>query len=126
MNGIIAWFARNHVAANLLMGLMIVGGVFSLPNIQQRSFPDINIDVVKQCDWELQIFPPALTVNFDVKTLWCLTDFNRCNIAYLCLIQKAHHIVTSKSFRSAEFSPMLTMEIFFQFGGQMTLDWNRI
>ena len=46
MNGIIAWFAHNHVAANLLMGLMIVGGLFALPNIQQRSFPDINIDVV--------------------------------------------------------------------------------
>jgi multidrug efflux pump subunit AcrB len=46
VNGIIAWFAHNHVAANLLMGLMIVGGLFALPNIQQRSFPDINIDVV--------------------------------------------------------------------------------
>jgi multidrug efflux pump subunit AcrB len=46
VNGIIAWFAHNHVAANLLMGLMIVGGLFALPSIQQRSFPDINIDVV--------------------------------------------------------------------------------
>lgn len=46
MNGIIAWFARNHVAANLLMFLMIAGGVVALPTIQQRSFPDIDIDVV--------------------------------------------------------------------------------
>ncbi|MFP6654660.1 MAG: efflux RND transporter permease subunit, partial [Myxococcota bacterium] len=46
MNQIIAWFARNHVAANLLMALMIFGGLFSLPNIQQKTFPDIDINVI--------------------------------------------------------------------------------
>ena len=46
MNGVIAWFARNHVAANLLMALMAVGGLVSLPNIQQRTFPDIDINVI--------------------------------------------------------------------------------
>ena len=39
MTRAIAWFARNHVAANLLMALMIIGGVVSLPVIQQRAFP---------------------------------------------------------------------------------------
>ena len=46
MKGIIAWFAHNHVAANLLMFLMIVGGLFAMPSIQQKSFPDIDVDVV--------------------------------------------------------------------------------
>jgi multidrug efflux pump subunit AcrB len=46
MRGVIAWFARNHVAANLVMLLMIAGGLLALPNIRQRSFPDINVDVV--------------------------------------------------------------------------------
>jgi len=46
MNRVIAWFARNHVAANLLMGLMVVGGLVSLPKIQQKTFPDININVI--------------------------------------------------------------------------------
>jgi len=46
MNGAIAWFARNHVAANLLMALMVIGGLVSLPNIQQRTFPDIQVDVI--------------------------------------------------------------------------------
>ncbi|MBC8187424.1 MAG: efflux RND transporter permease subunit [Proteobacteria bacterium] len=46
MNRVIAWFARNHVAANLLMALMIFGGLFSLPNIQQKTFPDIDINVI--------------------------------------------------------------------------------
>jgi multidrug efflux pump subunit AcrB len=46
MNGIIAWFARNHVAANLLMFLMVAAGLMALPNIQQKSFPDIDFDVI--------------------------------------------------------------------------------
>ncbi|HEB89242.1 MAG TPA: efflux RND transporter permease subunit [Deltaproteobacteria bacterium] len=46
MKGMIAWFARNHVAANLLMATMAVGGLVSLPNIQQKTFPDIDINVI--------------------------------------------------------------------------------
>ena len=46
MTRAIAWFARNHVAANLLMALMIIGGVVSLPVIQQRAFPEIEVDVI--------------------------------------------------------------------------------
>ncbi len=47
MKGIIAWFARNHVAANLLMVLLIAVGIGSIPTIQQKSFPDINVEVVQ-------------------------------------------------------------------------------
>jgi multidrug efflux pump subunit AcrB len=46
VKGIIDWFARNGVAANLLMVLIIAGGLVALPQIQQKSFPDINIEVV--------------------------------------------------------------------------------
>ena len=46
MNGPIEWFARNHVAANLLFLLMVVGGIAAIPSIRQVSFPDINIDTV--------------------------------------------------------------------------------
>ncbi|MEM9174287.1 MAG: efflux RND transporter permease subunit [Myxococcota bacterium] len=46
MTRAIAWFARNHVAANLLMALMIIGGLASLPAIQQRAFPEIHVDVI--------------------------------------------------------------------------------
>jgi len=42
----IAWFARNHVAANLLMAAMAVGGLVMLSSIQQKTFPDIDIDVI--------------------------------------------------------------------------------
>jgi multidrug efflux pump subunit AcrB len=46
MNGVIAWFARNHVAANLLMALMLLGGLFALPSIEQRAFPELTVDVI--------------------------------------------------------------------------------
>jgi multidrug efflux pump subunit AcrB len=46
VNRAIAWFARNHVAANLLMALMVIGGLVSLPRIQQKTFPDINVDII--------------------------------------------------------------------------------
>ncbi len=46
MKPIIAWFANNHVAANLLMGLIIMGGLVSLPQMPRKSFPDIDIPVI--------------------------------------------------------------------------------
>ncbi len=46
MNGPIEWFARNHVAANLLLMMMLVGGIAALPTIQQKIFPDIDIDII--------------------------------------------------------------------------------
>jgi multidrug efflux pump subunit AcrB len=46
MNGPIEWFARNHVAANLLLLLMVVGGIAALPTIQQKIFPDIDVDII--------------------------------------------------------------------------------
>lgn len=41
MNGVIRWFASNPVAANLLMIMMLVAGLFSLPIIQQQMFPEL-------------------------------------------------------------------------------------
>ena len=46
MNGVIAWFARNHVAANLMMLLLVVAGLTALPSIQQKTFPDIQVDMI--------------------------------------------------------------------------------
>lgn len=46
MKPIIAWFANNHVAANLLMMLIILAGLVTLPQMQRKSFPDIDIPVI--------------------------------------------------------------------------------
>jgi len=44
--GIIAWFARNHVAANLLMWILLVGGVFGAISIHKQVFPTFEFNVI--------------------------------------------------------------------------------
>ncbi|MBW2278651.1 MAG: efflux RND transporter permease subunit, partial [Deltaproteobacteria bacterium] len=46
MNRTIAWFAENHVAANLLMALLLVGGLFTLPGIRQEVFPELDLPAI--------------------------------------------------------------------------------
>ena len=47
MNRAIVWFATNHVAANLLMALVIAGGLLTLPQIKQEVFPEISLPVIR-------------------------------------------------------------------------------
>lgn len=46
MKPIIAWFGNNHVAANLLMGLIILAGFISMPNMPMKPFPDIDLPLI--------------------------------------------------------------------------------
>ena len=46
MHRAIAWFSQNIVAANLLMAILIVGGVMSLWTVHQEEFPNIEVEVV--------------------------------------------------------------------------------
>jgi multidrug efflux pump subunit AcrB len=45
--GLIAWFARNHVAANLLMLAVVVVGLIVARNIRQEIYPLFEIDTVE-------------------------------------------------------------------------------
>jgi multidrug efflux pump subunit AcrB len=47
MKRAIAWFAENHVSANLLMVLLVAGGLAALPTINQKIFPDIEVEVIQ-------------------------------------------------------------------------------
>ena len=47
MNGAIRWMAENHVAANLLMLVFIVGGLITGFDIKQEVFPDVNLDRIQ-------------------------------------------------------------------------------
>ncbi|MEL6365429.1 MAG: efflux RND transporter permease subunit [Pseudomonadota bacterium] len=44
MNGLIAWWARNSVAANLLMIALFAGGVYGYFNIEREVFPSVEVD----------------------------------------------------------------------------------
>ncbi len=44
--GIIAWFAHNHVATNLLMGIIMLAGIVTASTIKKEVFPEFAIDMV--------------------------------------------------------------------------------
>ncbi|HKL25602.1 MAG TPA: efflux RND transporter permease subunit [Desulfuromonadales bacterium] len=46
MNQAIRWMTRNHVAANLLMLVLIVGGLIMGTRVKQEVFPEVNLDRV--------------------------------------------------------------------------------
>lgn len=45
--GIIAWFVRNSVAANLLMAFIIMAGLVSAWTIKKKIFPDFDINTIR-------------------------------------------------------------------------------
>ena len=45
--GIIAWFAANHVAANLLMIMIIVGGLITVGTIRKETNPDLEFNMIQ-------------------------------------------------------------------------------
>ena len=46
MKGMISWFAKNSVAANLLMVLIIVSGAISIISINSEVFPTIDLEMI--------------------------------------------------------------------------------
>ncbi|MEC7468278.1 MAG: efflux RND transporter permease subunit, partial [Pseudomonadota bacterium] len=44
--GMIAWFARNNVAANLLMWILLIGGLFGAMSIQKQVFPNFEVNII--------------------------------------------------------------------------------
>ncbi|MCZ6474864.1 MAG: efflux RND transporter permease subunit [Gammaproteobacteria bacterium] len=47
MTRIIAWFVGNPVAANLLMMILVVGGLISLTQVKQEEFPEIDLGLIQ-------------------------------------------------------------------------------
>ncbi|RMF94498.1 MAG: efflux RND transporter permease subunit [Candidatus Schekmanbacteria bacterium] len=47
MKKAIEWMAKNHVAANLLMLLLIVGGLINAFSIKQEIFPEMTLDMIQ-------------------------------------------------------------------------------
>ncbi|MGB6135306.1 MAG: efflux RND transporter permease subunit, partial [Shewanella sp.] len=45
--GLIAWFARNSVAANLLMIIILIGGLLTASTIRKQFFPEVEINWIE-------------------------------------------------------------------------------
>ncbi len=46
MKRLITWFIDNSIAANLLMGVLVVAGTATLLSIRQEEFPNIELEIV--------------------------------------------------------------------------------
>ncbi|MCK4911409.1 MAG: efflux RND transporter permease subunit, partial [Thermodesulfovibrionales bacterium] len=47
MKSAVKWMAGNHVAANLLMLIFVVGGLVMSFSIKQEVFPEIELDSIR-------------------------------------------------------------------------------
>ena len=47
MNGPVTWFIKNPIAGNLLMVLLIIGGVASIPKLDKQFFPTPEINQIE-------------------------------------------------------------------------------
>ena len=47
VRGLIGWFASNHVAANLMMIGLIIGGVVALFMLKKETMPEFNTDRIQ-------------------------------------------------------------------------------
>ena len=46
MNAIVAWFVHNRVAANLLMAVIVGGGLMALPDIREEVVPELDPEII--------------------------------------------------------------------------------
>ena len=80
--GIISYFTRHHTAANLLLVVLVISGLFAIPQMRAQFFPDIVIDDINiQVSWEgagaedvdaaiVQVLEPALQGVEGVAETW--------------------------------------------------------
>ena len=45
-NGAVAWFARNPVAANLMMVFIIVSGLIATTTVKEDAYPEVELDLI--------------------------------------------------------------------------------
>ena len=47
MRSSVSWMANNHVTANLLMGFLILSGLFSMMQTKKETFPEMSLDQIQ-------------------------------------------------------------------------------
>ena len=47
MKAPVSWMAKNHVAANLLMGFIMLSGLFAMMQTKKETFPEMSLDQVQ-------------------------------------------------------------------------------
>ena len=47
MKAPVSWMAKNHVAANLFMGFIMLSGLFSMMQTKKETFPEMSLDQIQ-------------------------------------------------------------------------------
>lgn len=74
--GIIAWFARNSVAANLLMWALLIGGLFSAVLINKEVFPSFNLNLLSISVAYPGAAPQEIEEGINIKIEEAIQDIN--------------------------------------------------
>ncbi|AVV83597.1 acriflavin resistance protein [Shewanella putrefaciens] len=74
--GIIAWFARNSVAANLLMWALLIGGLFSTVLINKEVFPSFNLNLLSISVAYPGAAPQEIEEGINIKIEEAIQDIN--------------------------------------------------
>ncbi len=65
--GPIAWMTQNHVAANLLMLILLIGGFVSVLRMKQEVFPEFSLDIVNVSVLRVQMDQLSIEPNVGVR-----------------------------------------------------------
>lgn len=74
--GIIAYFARNPVAANLMMIFIVIVGFFSYFSIQKQMFPNVEINYINAYVSYPGASPQEIEENITIKIEEAITDIH--------------------------------------------------
>jgi multidrug efflux pump subunit AcrB len=74
--GIIAWFARNSVAANLLMWVLIIGGLFGTVTINKQIFPTFELNFLSITVAYPGAAPQEIEEGINIKIEEAIQDIN--------------------------------------------------
>ncbi|MCW8832955.1 MAG: efflux RND transporter permease subunit, partial [Colwellia sp.] len=72
--GIIAWFAHNSVAANLLMIFILTAGFYSYQNLNKKTFPEFNVNSIQVTVPHLGAAPEEVELGVILKVEESLED----------------------------------------------------
>lgn len=74
--GILVWFARNSVAANLLMWVLLIGGLFSTVLINKEVFPSYELNMLNISVAYPGAAPQEIEEGINIKIEEAIQDIN--------------------------------------------------
>ncbi len=105
--GIIVWFARNPVAANLLMLIIIVAGLLTANHIHKQLFPQVEINWIKFSATYPGAAPKEVEEGITIKVEEALQSIQGLNR----IITRSNQNMASGYFRVAEgYDPQVLLE----------------